>query len=126
MSKEPVVTYRNPFDPVGEAKATQINDAATRLVDHQAMTDLSQPDERPAVPTVSAAGTSPAVIDRRAEIAERHSRAEDSNKGAADWLADYAEDAHNDRGWLLSELTRLTADLERMREAVRTDKGEGK
>lgn len=58
------------------------------------------------------------MTDRRAEIADRHSRAEDSNKGAADWLADYAEDAHNDRGWLLSELTRLTADLERMRDGL--------
>ena len=45
------------------------------------------------------------------QIKIRHGRACDSTKGAAEWLADYALDAHEDRGILLAKIEQLMAAL---------------
>lgn len=41
------------------------------------------------------------------QIKAAHRAAEASEKGAVDWLADYAADAHEHRGILLREVERL-------------------
>lgn len=40
-------------------------------------------------------------------IRETHQRAEDSTKGAGEWFADHAGDAHDHRGILIQEVHRL-------------------
>jgi hypothetical protein len=45
------------------------------------------------------------------QIKAAHQRAEDSTKGAGDWLADFAADAHEHRGILIAEVERLSAAL---------------
>lgn len=45
--------------------------------------------------------------DLIARCQETHSRAEDSTKGAGEWMADYGESAHQQRGELLSALSNL-------------------
>jgi hypothetical protein len=41
------------------------------------------------------------------QIKAAHQRAEDSTKGAGEWLADFAADAHEHRGILIKEIERL-------------------
>ena len=46
------------------------------------------------------------------QIRAAHQRAEDSTKGAGEWLADYAGDAHEHRGRLLLEIDQMKGGLE--------------
>lgn len=41
------------------------------------------------------------------QIKAAHKNAEASTKGASDWYADYADDAHKHRGILIAEVERL-------------------
>ena len=41
------------------------------------------------------------------QIKAAHQRAEDSTKGAGEWLADFGSDAHEHRGILIKEVERL-------------------
>lgn len=62
--------------------------------------------------TGAAMTKSPAPLPADVEsIAKRHQLAEDSTKGAGEWLADYASDAHADRGALLAYVRTLAAQV---------------
>ena len=55
------------------------------------------------------------------QIKAAHKNAEESTKGAGDWYADYADDAHKHRGILIAEVERL---IEREMELLGALEGE--